>query len=277
VRRLDNKHHSNTLHYPTAARCDPASIDAIHLIKINSRLTQSSFTCLSTPPQTLVDSLMTILITGANRGIGLALAEYEAARGSNVIGTARGALPASKDQLTWEHLEVTDHASHMALASRLAGKPIDLLVCNAGIYPDRGQKLESGYPAEMWTNAFAVNVTGVFMTIQTLLPNIRAAHGKIAIISSQMASDTKAPGGAYIYRASKAAVLNLGRNLATDLRNEGIPVGIYHPGWVRTEMGGSSADIGVDDSAHGLALRFDALSIETTGCFECWDGRAHPY
>jgi len=277
VRRLDNKHHSNTLHYPTAARYDPASIDAIHLIKIHSRLTQSSFTCLSTPPQTLVDSLMTILITGANRGIGLALAEYEAARGSNVIGTARGALPASKDQLTWEHLEVTDHTSHIALASRLAGKPIDLLVCNAGIYPDRGQQLESGYPAEMWTDAFAVNVTGVFMTIQTLLPNIRAAHGKIAIISSQMASDTKAPGGAYIYRASKAAVLNLGRNLATDLRNEGIPVGIYHPGWVRTEMGGSSADIGVDDSAHGLAARFNALSIETTGCFECWDGRAHPY
>ena len=220
---------------------------------------------------------MTILITGANRGIGLALAEYEAARGSNVIGTARGALPASKDRLTWEHLEVTNHASHIALASRLAGKPLDLLVCNAGIYPDRGQQLESGYPAEMWTNAFAVNVTGVFMTIQTLLPNIRAGHGKIAIISSQMASDTKAPGGAYIYRASKAAVLNLGRNLATDLRNEGIPVGIYHPGWVRTEMGGSSADIGVDDSAHGLAARFHALSIETTGCFECWDGRTHPY
>ena len=220
---------------------------------------------------------MTILITGANRGIGLALAEYEVIRGANVIGTARGALPASKDRLTWEHLEVTDHASHIALASRLAGKPIDLLVCNAGIYPDRGQQLESGYPAEMWTDAFAVNVTGVFMTIQTLLPNIRAAHGKIAIISSQMASDTKAPGGAYIYRASKAAVLNLGRNLATDLRNEGIPVGIYHPGWVRTEMGGSSADIGVDDSAHGLAARFNALSIETTGCFECWDGRAHPY
>ena len=221
---------------------------------------------------------MTILITGANRGIGLALAEYEAARGHNVIGTARGgALPASKGRLTWEYLEVTDHASHIALASRLEGKPIDLLVCNAGIYPDRGQQLESGYPPEMWTDAFTINVTGVFMTIQTLLPNIRAAHGKIAIISSQMASDTKAPGGAYIYRASKAAVLNLGRNLATDLRNEGIPVGIYHPGWVRTEMGGSSADIGVDESAHGLAERFDALSIETTGCFECWDGRAHPY
>ena len=78
-------------------------------------------------------------------------------------------------------------------------------------------------------------------------------------------------------QASKAAVLNLGRNLATDLRDEGIPVGIYHPGWVRTEMGGGSADISVEESAQGLAARFDALSIETTGCFECWDGRTHPY
>ena len=151
------------------------------------------------------------------------------------------------------------------------------MVCNAGVYPDRNEKLANGYPAQMWADTFAANVTGVFMTIQTLLPNIRKARGKIAIISSQMASDTRAPGGAYIYRSSKAAVLNLGRNLATDLRDEGIPVGIYHPGWVRTEMGGGSADISVEESAQGLAARFDALSIETTGCFECWDGRTHPY
>ena len=220
---------------------------------------------------------MTILITGANRGIGLALAEYEAKRGFNVVGTARGTLPTSKPGLTWETLEVSDHASHLALASRLSEMPIELLICNAGIYPDRDQKLESGFPSEMWADAFAVNVTGVFMTIQTLLPNIRAAQGKIAIISSQMASDTRAPGGSYIYRSSKAAVLNLGRNLATDLKGEGIPVGIYHPGWVRTEMGGGSADISVEESAQGLAERFDALSIATTGCFECWDGRVHPF
>ncbi|MDE3121297.1 MAG: SDR family oxidoreductase, partial [Paracoccaceae bacterium] len=100
---------------------------------------------------------------------------------------------------------------------------------------------------------------------------------KIAILSSQMASDTRAPGGSYIYRASKAAVLNLGRNLAADLKSEGIAVGIYHPGWVRTDMGGPGASIDADEAARGLIARFAALSIATTGCFETWDGRPHPF
>jgi NAD(P)-dependent dehydrogenase (short-subunit alcohol dehydrogenase family) len=92
-----------------------------------------------------------------------------------------------------------------------------------------------------------------------------------------MASDTHAPGGSYIYRASKAAVLNLSRNLATDLKPRCVAVGIYHPGWVRTDMGGASAAIDGTEAAQGLLDRIDALSLETTGCFETWDGRAHPF
>ncbi|MEO0401873.1 MAG: short-chain dehydrogenase, partial [Pseudomonadota bacterium] len=80
----------------------------------------------------------------------------------------------------------------------------------------------------------------------------------------------------YIYRASKAAVLNLGRNLASDLAGE-VAVGIYHPGWVQTDMGGSEAAINVDESVTGLVARFAALSLATSGCFETWDGRAHAY
>ena len=72
-------------------------------------------------------------------------------------------------------------------------------------------------------------------------------------------------------------MLNLGRNLSRDLAGRGIPVGIYHPGWVKTDMGGSAADITVDDAARGLIDRFEALGPKTTGCFETWDGRAHPY
>ncbi len=219
---------------------------------------------------------MDMLITGANRGIGLALARHAVAGGAQVIGTHRGTAPAVAG-IDWQALQVTDPASHHDLAGRLAGRPIDLLVCNAGVLLDGEETLDSGYPAAMWADTLAVNVTGVFLTIQSLLPNIRAAKGKIAIISSQMGSDTKAPGGSYIYRASKAAALNIGRNLATDLRGEGIAVGIYHPGWVRTDMGGPRADISEDEAATGLLARFAALSVATTGCFENWDGRPHPF
>ena len=212
---------------------------------------------------------MTTLITGATRGIGRALMQHYQAAGETVIGTAR---KPTADLVT---LDVTDPAGQRALGQSI--ETLDLLICNAGVYPDRGQRLDDGYAPALWAEGFNTNVVGVFLTIQSLLPALRRAGGKIAIISSQMASDTKAPGGSYIYRASKAAALNLGRNLATDLKPQGIAVGIYHPGWVQTEMGGAGADITETQSAQGLAARFAALSLATTGCFETWDGRAHPF
>ncbi|KAB6717594.1 MULTISPECIES: SDR family NAD(P)-dependent oxidoreductase [Roseobacteraceae] len=213
------------------------------------------------------------LITGASRGIGAALAHELTSRGYEVIGTStkggNGFLP----------LDLLDPSGPAALAKSLSGRAIDLLICNAGLYLDKGQSLADGYPSEMWATEFAVNVTGVFLTVQALLPALQSgdAGGKIAIISSQMASHSRAPGGSYIYRASKAAALNLGRNLATDLKSVGIAVGIYHPGWVQTDMGGMGAEISAEQSAKGLSDRFAALSLTTTGCFETWDGRAHAY
>lgn len=211
------------------------------------------------------------LVTGANRGIGAALLQRMTGRGA-AIGTARlgaGDLVA---------LDVTDPASVTAMAAGLDGAPVELLVCNAGVYLDRGAELETGYAVDLWAQTFAANVTGVFLTVQALLPNLRAAKtAKIAIISSQMASHTRAPGGSYIYRASKAAALNLGRNLASDLVADGIAVGIYHPGWVQTDMGGAAADLTMDESADGLMARFDDLSMDSTGCFKTWDGRDHAY
>lgn len=214
---------------------------------------------------------MTVVITGASRGIGAGLAARYAAMGEEVFGTGRSV--AAQIQL-----DVTRPASHLEMAQALGDRAVDLLVCNAGVYLDKGDDLDTGFGADLWAQSFATNVTGVFLSIQALLPHLRRARSsKIAIISSQMGSDERAPGGSYIYRASKAAALNLGRNLAADLRAEGIAVGIYHPGWVQTDMGGDAADITTDEAVEGLVARFAALSLETTGCFETWDGRAHPY
>jgi NAD(P)-dependent dehydrogenase (short-subunit alcohol dehydrogenase family) len=213
---------------------------------------------------------MRVVITGASRGIGAEMAAQYRAAGHDVIATAR-------DDSADLRLDVAKPEQFGALAAALGDTPLDLLVCNAGVYIDKGQPLETGFAPEMWERTFAVNVTGVFLSIQTSLAALRRAQaGKIAIISSQMASQERAPGGSYIYRASKAAALNLGRNLATDLRGEGIAVGTYHPGWVRTDMGTSTADITPEESARGLINEFALLSMDTTGCFRTWDGRDHP-
>lgn len=221
---------------------------------------------------------MHVLITGANRGIGLQLARDLSARGDTVLATARGTDHPDIDGVTWLNLEVTKPTSHDALAKTLDGAGLDLVVCNAGVYLDKDHELAEGYAADLWADTFAVNVTGVFLTAQNLLPNLQAAKaGKIAIIGSNMGATSRAPGGSYIYRASKAAVLNLGRNLATDLRGLNIPVGVYHPGWVRTDMGSDAAEISVQEAATGLIARFDALNMQNTGCFESWDGETYAY
>lgn len=213
---------------------------------------------------------MTIVITGANRGIGRGL--FDAYPAGTVIGTHRA--PSTDDML---QLDVTDPASQADFGAAMKDRPVDLLICNAGVYLDKGEDLNTGYGADLWAQSFAANVTGVFLTVQTLLPNLRAAKGKLAIISSQMASHTRAPGGSYIYRSSKAAALNLGRNLATDLARDEVAVGIYHPGWVQTDMGGSAAAITVDAAVAGLVAQFDDLSMADTGCFLTYDGQPHAY
>lgn len=222
---------------------------------------------------------MEVLVTGGARGIGKALVEALAARGDSVLATHRGPVPAGvAAKARWLKADMAAPASIAALAPALGQAPLDALICNAGLLKDRGQQLDDGYPPELWAEMLAVNVTGVFLTIQALLPALRRAPAaKIAILSSQMGSTSRARGGTYIYRASKAAVLNLGRNLAADLKAEGIAVGIYHPGWVQTDMGGPSAAITPAESAHGLLTRLDALTPATTGCFETWDGTRFPF
>ena len=215
---------------------------------------------------------MRIVITGASRGIGAELARRYVERGDTVIGTSRR----GGDGLT--ALDFDGDPDFAPLLDRIGDDPVDLLICNAGVYPDKGQSLDTGFSAETWRQGLFVNVAAPFLTIQTLLPALRRAPAsKIAIISSAMGSQERAPGGSYTYRASKAAALNVARNLACDLAPQGISVAAYHPGWVRTDMGGAGADISAGDSAAGLMARFDALGPDSTGAFLNWDGTAIPF
>lgn len=220
-----------------------------------------------------------ILVTGGNRGIGRALATFYADRGDNVWATSRvGAPQGAHAAINWQPLDVTNPASFAALSKGLEDVPLDLLICNAGVYLDKGNQIGTGYAPHDWASSFAVNVTGVFLSIEAVLPALkRSRNARIAIIGSAMGSDARAPGGSYIYRASKAAALNLGRNLATDFRDFGIAVGVYHPGWVATDMGGAGADIQVDQAITGLTAEFDALDMSRSGCFRTYDGQDHAY
>jgi NAD(P)-dependent dehydrogenase (short-subunit alcohol dehydrogenase family) len=227
----------------------------------------------------------TTLITGANRGIGLAMARLAAERGDRVLAAARrpGAALALNDlakasaNISVLNLDVTD-PYEMAASAATDDTPIDLLICNAGQYLARGGLDDPEYTFDAWHTVMMTNVAGVFFTVRAFLPRLlKAPEPKVAIVSSIMASSKRAPGGAYIYRASKAAATNLARNMAVDMKAQGIAVGAYHPGWVRTDMGGSSATVEVDDSAAGLLQRFDTLSLATTGVFEDYRGEAIPF
>ncbi|MFK7943793.1 MAG: SDR family oxidoreductase [Paracoccaceae bacterium] len=220
----------------------------------------------------------TTFIVGASRGIGREMAQQAKARGDRVIVSVRTGQAATElenmvDQVVT--FDVTDEDSMQAAAANLG--PIDLLICNAGVYRGRGGMDAPDSGLDAWSDVMLTNVAGPFLSIRAFLGNISAPGGKITIISSKMGSSELAPGNGYLYRASKAAATNVACNLAAELKPRGIAVGSYHPGWVRTDMGGDNADISVAESAAGLLARFDTLSMETTGVFEGYNGEALPF
>lgn len=226
----------------------------------------------------------TVVITGANRGIGLEMARQLAQAGDRVLAAARdpgGAAALEEAARTTGPgiieimgLDVT-RPDEVEAAAAGHHEPVDLVICNAGQYVARGKIDDEAYTAEAWQSVLMTNVAGVFFTVRAFLPHLQqAAKPKVAIISSVMASSAQAPGSAYIYRASKAAATNLARNLAADLAGRGIAVGAYHPGWVRTDMGGAGADLDPSESASGLLARFEELSLDTSGVFEDYRGEA---
>ncbi len=217
----------------------------------------------------------TALVTGANRGIGAEMVRQLRARGDAVVGTARTADGTDAiAALGAEALlcDVADPASLAAAAEAFGDRGLDLLVCNAGVYVGRGGIEDPALDAEAWRAQLMTNVAGPFMTVRAFLPALERAGGKVAVISSQMGCSGRVNGASYGYRASKAGATNVAFNLAVELAPRGIAVGAWHPGWVRTEMGGEAADVAVEESAAGLIARFDALALSGTGRLEDWRG-----
>lgn len=226
----------------------------------------------------------TLFITGTSRGIGLELTRLYAAAGWKVLAACRApdtatALVAlsTEGQVTVERLDVTDDDAVDAVAAKYTGFAIDLLINNAGIYGDRDASMQIG-DFRTYRRVMATNAVAPMKVTLALLPSLKLSSGsKILSISSRMGSVGLGSGGSYVYRSSKAALNAAMRNLAMDLKPLGIACAVAHPGWVRTDMGGSGADLTAQESAAGLKAVADGLDITTTGRFFNYDGAEIPW
>jgi NAD(P)-dependent dehydrogenase (short-subunit alcohol dehydrogenase family) len=219
--------------------------------------------------------MSTVLLTGANRGIGLALARAFVARGDAVIAVCRSSSRElnALDVRVLDGVDVTDEGSVTTLTSRLSGTRIDVLVNNAGIL--ERESLDRLDPAG-WRRQMEVNAFGPLSLTAALLPLLTPA-AKVVVITSRMGSiGDNGSGGYHGYRMSKAAVNAAFVSLARDLAPRGIAVGIYHPGMVATEMTGRHG-IPPEQAAAGLISRIDALDTATSGRFYHQDGTELPW
>jgi NAD(P)-dependent dehydrogenase (short-subunit alcohol dehydrogenase family) len=226
------------------------------------------------------------MITGANRGIGLALTMALLRRGDHVVAAARNPWGGALAELASEHmssltlleLDVTSDDSVAAAREALAGRPLDVLVNNAGIHGPRGIESALAMDFEAWRAVSEVNVYGPLRVAQAFLPNIEAGAGrKIATITSRMGSIGLNPSGSLAYRSSKAAVNMAMVVFGNAVRDRDISVLLFHPGWVRTDMGGGAADIAPDESATGLIETIDASGMAETNSFRTWQGETIPW
>lgn len=218
---------------------------------------------------------MEVLVTGANRGIGLEFVRQLAARGDTVHAACRKSSP-ELDGLGVRVLAGVDVASDeqvASLAERLEGVDLDLLVNNAGIL-ERGGLEDLEW--ESLRRQLEVNSLGPLRVTRALLPNL-GPGSRVAILTSLMGSIAdNGSGGYYGYRMSKAAVNAAGVSLARDLAPRSIPVFLLHPGMVATEMTGGRG-IDVETSVTGLLERLDSLTPEESGTFWHTDGRELPW
>lgn len=227
-----------------------------------------------------------ILITGASRGIGLEFVRQYAAEGAEVLACARDPDSATElaelakadaGRIRVLQLDVADAGAIRRLGESLAGEALDVVINNAGISGPRPQSADAIDP-EGWVAAFRVNTVAPLLLAQALHDALRRGGAKkLVAITSQLGSIANNSGGQYAYRTSKAALNDAMKGLSRDWAGEGILVGIFHPGWVQTDMGGRGAPLSVEASVKGLRQRIAELTPATSGTFRDYSGATLPW
>lgn len=234
----------------------------------------------------------TVLITGANRGLGLELTRQYCAEGWNVVATARRpaaapelqALDAQYPSLNVHALDVADFAAVDRLARELKGRPIDVLLNNAGLFGPKAKaendpRQEFGHmDYAMWAELFRVNAMAPMKMAEAFVENVAAsAQKKIVTITSSVGSIARADGRTIAYRTTKAAANMLMRNLSFDLKPRGIITAAVCPGWVKTRMGGPDAPLEAPEAMASLRAVIANLTVESSGQFWLYNGDLIPW
>ena len=218
----------------------------------------------------------TILITGSNRGIGLELVKESLAKNFSVIGTFRNKnkaqelLKLKSNNLKLFEMDVVKEKSILNVSNNI-DDTIDYLICNAGINNGYGGIFDIDHSYEKMLEVLKVNVLGCILTIKHFTKNL-SKNAKIILISSIMSIQKHSGSNAIIYRASKAAVNNIMVSISQEFKSKYITVSSFHPGWVRTDMGGPNAKLSAKESASSLIISFEKLTFEDTGKFFNYDG-----
>ncbi len=239
--------------------------------------------------------MTTILITGANRGLGFEMVRQYATRPGVTIlaccrapanATALQALAQKHDNIELLTLDVADHGSIEALGAGLENRPIDLLVNNAGIF-GKSDPATTGFDDQKfgasdfendWVDTFRINVIGPMKMVETLVDNVAASkEKKIVIVTSIVGSVAFAQGHMFGYAASKSAANMTAKNLAVALKRRDIIVNPIHPGYAQTDMGGPAAHIEVSAAIQGVIKQLDGMSLEHSGEFLSFDGQKLPW
>jgi NAD(P)-dependent dehydrogenase (short-subunit alcohol dehydrogenase family) len=215
-----------------------------------------------------------VLITGANRGLGLEFARQFKEAGWDVVATARQSSPELEALSVVETLDMQDLDAVERFGDRL--DRLDLLIANAGTYGPR--EVTTADEAREWAETFVVNTIAPYLLAQSVLPLVEASSGKLIAVSTKMGSiEDNTSGGFLAYRSSKAALNAAWRNLAIEAHTRGVIAAMLHPGWVQTRMGGASAPLEPEESIAGMRKVIEGLTLDQSGGFFSYDGTTVPW